>query len=123
MESTLLLKNDDHGWNELRNSVLSHYKQCAVQISFFTPEDQHSDDLKIYFLIDRRYVVRYLIGLDRGMYLGTLQLAIGPHYFGPADFWSYEASQRFTLEASTEGVLKNLRLLDEFLGYSPKPLF
>lgn len=57
------------------------------------------------------------------MYVGGVQLAIGPHYFSPADFWSYEASQRFTLEASMEGVIKNLRLLDEFLGYPGKPLF
>jgi hypothetical protein len=123
MESTLLLRNDEQGWNELRNSVLSHYKKCELQVSFFAPEDHQSDDLETYFLIDRKHVVRYLIGLDRGMYLGVLQLAIGPHYFSAADFWSYEASQRFSLEASTEAVEKNLRLLDEFLGYPLKPLY
>jgi hypothetical protein len=62
-------------------------------------------------------VIRYGIVRDRGAWLGGVALGIGPHYFGPADFWSYEHAQRFTLEASTEGAIKNLILLDEFLGY------
>jgi hypothetical protein len=45
-----------------------------------------------------------------------VSLAIGPHYFAPADFWSYENSKRFKIEASTEAIEHNLKLLDEFFG-------
>lgn len=74
-------------------------------------------DYYVRFLLDRKHVVQYSIGPDRGVNLGALTLAIGPHYFRPADFWSYEASARFKIEASTDAVMHNLALLDEFLGY------
>jgi filamentous hemagglutinin len=67
--------------------------------------------------------VNTINGQNVSVQAGNNLVSIGPRYFSPADFWSYEASQRFTLEASTEGVIRNLRLLDEFLGYPIKPLF
>lgn len=120
----MLLKNDEFGWNDLGEVITTYYKNNDRQVSIFSaPAPEGGNSLEFCFLIDRKHVAKYLIGVDRGTYIGVLQLAIGPHYFSAADFWSYKDSQRFTLDASTEGVEKNLRLLDEFLGYPLRPLF
>ena len=124
MESFMQLKNDSDSWNRLSRTIESYYEDQERCVSIFSaPLPKGDESLEFCFLVSRKHVVKYIIGLDRGDYLGVLQLGIGPHYFSPTDFWSYENSTRFTIEASTEGVLKNLRLLDEFLGYPVKPLF
>lgn len=119
------LKNDFSGRNLLDETIRSYYKDNGDRhVSIFLHSTNEEWGWRYaHVLLDRKIVIRYGVGEDRGMLLGGVELAIGPHYFGPSDFWSYENSQRFTLEASTEGVEKNLRLLDEFLGYSVRPLF
>lgn len=114
------LKNDLDGRNLLDETIYSYYRKNGNRhvSNFSHTEDPEWDGFDTYFLIDRKHVIRYGISQDRGFWLGAVSLAIGPHYFGAADFWSYEDSQRFTLEATTEGVEKNLGLLDEFLGYT-----
>ena len=113
------LKNDIKGFNLLFETVRNYYKNNGDRkisfISYSPPADYQKYETE--FLLDRRYVVKYQIGVDREINMGVLALAIGPYYFGAADFWSYKDSERFTLEATTEGVEKNLGLLDEFLGY------
>ena len=114
----MLLRNDEQGWNELNATINNYFtKQNRQVFVFSSPSPKSGNSLEFCFLIDRKYIAKYCIGIDRDTYLGVLLLAIGPHYFSAAQFWSYENSQRFTLEASTEGVERNLRLLDEFLGY------
>ena len=119
------LKNDLNGRNLLDDVIRSYFKESGGREAhrFLHSKNEEWGWHYTHYLISRKHVIRYGIGEDRGGCVGGVELAIGPHYFGPADFWSYEASQRFTLEASTEGVIKNLRLLDEFLGYPVKPLF
>jgi hypothetical protein len=119
------LRNNIDGQNLLDETIVKYYKINGTRdvIIFLHSENQEWGTIYAHYLLDRTHVIRYGIGEDRGSFLGGLELAIGPHYFTPSAFWSYEASDRFTLEASTEGVIKNLRLLDEFLGYPVKPLF
>lgn len=69
----------------------------------------------VRYLLDAKHVIEYRITNDRNFFLSIVSLAIGPHYFSPADFCDYENSQRFSLEASTEAIVHNLNLLDEFL--------
>jgi hypothetical protein len=71
----------------------------------------------VHYIFDRRHVIRYGIGMDRYIWVGGVELGIGPGYFDAADFWSHENSERFSQIATTENVESNLRLLDEFLGY------
>lgn len=113
------LKNDLESRNLLDETIHGYYEKVGNRhaSNFSHTEDKEWNAFDTYFLIDRKYVIRYGVCQDRGAWLGGLSLGIGPHYFGAADFWSYENSQRFTMEASTEGVVKNLALLDEFLGY------
>lgn len=79
------------------------------------PDENIEAGYFVRYLLDSKTVIEYRIARDRCTFLSILSLAIGPHYFTPGDFWDYENSQRFSLEASTDAIEQNLRLLDEFL--------
>jgi hypothetical protein len=115
------LSDDLSGRNLLIHTVIQYYRSNGARPvrKFSETEDKEWAHFYAHFLVDRKYVIRYGIGADRGDLRGGVELAIGPHYFGPADFWSYENSERFTLEASTEGIERNLALLDEFWRTQP----
>jgi hypothetical protein len=114
------LKNEMRSFDMLFNAVSSFYQKNEDRKILIFDEKFPSEDTDsgyfIRYLLDRKHVVEYRIVNDRGFFLSILSLAIGPHYFPPADFWDYENSQRFSLEASTEAIENNLKLLDEFLG-------
>ena len=114
------LKNDINSHNLLDETIFNYYQKNGNRhlSNFLHTEDSECNAFDTYFLIDRKHVIRYGISQDREFWLAAVSLAIGPHYFGASDFWSYENSDRFTLEATTEGVEHNLKLLDEFLGYT-----
>lgn len=113
------LSSDYAGFELLFNTVRLYYSNTGNrQLNIFSQELPDANGrYQIRFLVDRKYVVQYSIGEDRGYFLGGLALAIGPQYFGPADFWSYENSERFAMGATTDCITQNLSLLDEFLGY------
>lgn len=115
------LKNDEIGFSALYNTVVKYYEVHGERSVFIFESQEPSDDFDsgyyVRFLMDRKNVIEYKICSDRNMSIAILSLAIGPHYFNPGEFWNYKNSQRFTLEATTEGLEFNLKLLDEFLGY------
>lgn len=113
------LRDDLESRNLLDATIYSFYKRVKNRPieNFLRTKDEEWGWLYTHFLVDRKYVLRYGYGQDRGFWVGGVELGIGPHYFGPAAFWSYEDSQRFSIDASTEGIIKNLALLDEFLAY------
>lgn len=111
------IKNDIEGWNLLQSTINQYFKRDEKRtISYFLEtKNEEWGFFYQHFLLDRKHIFRYGIGQDRETWIGGLELAIGPHYFGPADFWSSAASERFQMAASTEAVEHNLRLLNEFL--------
>ncbi|MGF6766246.1 hypothetical protein P3T24_006592 [Paraburkholderia sp. GAS33] len=114
----MLLKNDLEGRKLLDETVRSYYRKTGDRsIKHFLWSDDRGS-LASHFLLERQHVLKISVGEDRGAYLTSIQLGIGPHYFGPADFWSYEDYKRFKFEADTLSVTINLQLMDEFLGYS-----
>jgi hypothetical protein len=114
------LKNDHQGLDLLRDTILDHFniEKGRVAVCFLESRNEEWGRHYQHYLIDRIHVFRYSIGEDRGLITGALELAIGPHYFSPEYFWSYENARRFRMEASTEAVQLNLRLLEEFLSQS-----
>ncbi|MDZ4282051.1 MAG: hypothetical protein U1C04_14940 [Hydrogenophaga sp.] len=110
----MLLKNDIDGRNRLRQTILNHYEEQSMHATIFWESEEHGF-FNVHFLIDRKHVARYGMGEDRSTTIGGVQLAIGPHYFSPEDFWSHESAQRFSIEASEDAIKRNLKLLDEFL--------
>jgi hypothetical protein len=119
MGNIVQLSNDEKSWNLLSETIHGYYSERGRIVSVFSaPAPSKNSPLEFCFLIDRKYVAKYTIGWDRS-YLGVIQLAIGPHYFSAADFWDYPNHERFSIEASTEAVERNLSLIDEFLGYVP----
>lgn len=112
------LKNNASSAEALFNSVSTFYfdggRKCVI-FENTLPNESVETDYFVRFLLDRKYVVEYRIASDRGRFLSVVSLAIGPEYFSPGDFWDYENAQRFDLEASTDAIPYNLKLLDEFL--------
>ncbi len=113
------LKNDTNGRNLLREVVTGYYEKLGNRTvsCFLRANNPEWNWYYEHYLIDHKHVIRYGLGEDRHLLIGGVELAIGPHYFAPVDFWDYPNSQRFKIEASTEAVEYNLKLLDEFLGY------
>lgn len=118
----MMIKNDIDGRNLLRKTISSFYEvNGGRHLYCFRVEKKDGLDWhEEHCLLDRKHVFSYSIGSDRGIAIGGIALAIGPHYFTPANFWDHENSERFSIESSTEAVEKNLRLLDEFLDYRTK---
>ena len=108
------LKNDLESRNKLQDVILDYYKERGRSARYFLESKDADGGLSLHFLVDRKRVIKYSIGLDRECWLGAVALGIGPHYFGPAAFWSYDNMKRFSMEATTEAVIHNLKLLDEF---------
>lgn len=118
-DTIMQLGNNIGGLKALYEAIYTYYARYDGRpvVIFDDKSPDANGDYYVRFLLDRQHVVQYSVGRDREVNLGALTLAIGPHYFRPADFWSYEASTRFRIEASTDAVMHNLALLDEFLGH------
>lgn len=116
----MALSNTRDDLEMLRKFVEVYYEKqnrSVVPVSLSPTPDRHNEGWFSWtFLIDRKHVINYSIGpSDRGTgYLGGISLAIGPHFFSPSDFWSYENSQRFKMGTETFDVEQNLKLLDDF---------
>lgn len=113
------LRNDVDGRNALRETIYGYYKKNGDRPSVNFRDSEEDGFFYTYFLFDRKHVIRYSLGEDRHVCIGGLCLAIGPHYFRPSEFWDYENDRRFSMEASPEAVVRNLKLLDEFFGVLP----
>jgi hypothetical protein len=101
--------------NDLQKSVQQFYNNLNREVRYFL-ESENSEWgwTFLHFLVDKKHVIRYGFGVDRGVFTGGVEIGIGPHYFGPAAFWSYEDSTRFSSELDTQSVFHNLFLLDEY---------
>lgn len=100
--------------NTVENSIVKYYKTLGREIRYFKKtKDSEWDSTYLYFLVDRKHVIRYGFGIDRVL-SGGVELGIGPDYFGSAAFWSYQDSTRFISSISEDSIFNNLRLLDEY---------
>lgn len=110
------LKNDQVGRLKMNDVVEAYYSaQKRFVRNFLHSENEEWGSLSSHYLIDRRHVLKLTIGSDRGTILFALELGIGPHYFSPANFWSYEKSKLFRMDFSEEAIIQNLILFDTFL--------
>jgi hypothetical protein len=113
------LKNDMNSFDVLFNTITLFYNRDKGRRVLIFETKVPGEDIDagyfVRYLLDSKHVVECRIANDRRKFLSIISLVIGPHYFTPADFWDYENSQRFSLDASTEAIEHNLTLLDEFL--------
>ncbi len=123
MENIVQLNIDHKGWNQLSEIIENYYgKKNRTVYIFSAPLPTDIESIEFSFLIDKKHVVKYSISKSDkqwGGSIGALTFAIGPHYFGPSQFWSYENAERFRMGTDTFDIEQNLRLLDEFLGVAP----
>jgi hypothetical protein len=116
------LKNDTQSENMLRSLVSDFYKKQSRSIfNYLDTSDEHDQIFRSHYLIDRKHVLRISISIDRGLWLSSFELGIGPAFFSAAEFWSYENFQRFRHGTEPDDIVFNLKLLDEFLGYKHLP--
>lgn len=101
--------------NDLQKSILTFYKNLGRDaICFRESKNVDWNGAYLHFLVDKRRVIRYGFTNDREVWVGGVEMGIGPEYFSPAFFWSYEDSTRFSRDLDTQSVFHNLSLLDEF---------
>lgn len=118
----MLLKNDAESKLAVIDAVKNYYKtdySGDMVRHFKSSEVEGWNGFDEFFLIKKKYVIKYgIVENDRspGRFLGGLSLAIGPYFFSPSEFWSYKDSERFEMSATTEAVIQNLKLLEEFLA-------
>ncbi|WP_157900234.1 hypothetical protein [Rhodoferax koreensis] len=115
----MLLKNDEKSFELLFNTIGDYYEKNGNRTAYIFENLKPGNNIEagyfVRFLLEKKHILEYRIVQDRGFFIAIPSFAIGPHYFSPGEFWDYKNSQRFTLEASTEGIEQNLKLLDEFL--------
>jgi hypothetical protein len=111
------LRTDEKSLEIVYKTIYSHYKDSGGRFVEIFSSYHSKNDLGLYveFIFDRKHVARYSIGEDRGLYSSSIELAIGPRFFGPSVFWDYPNSTRFYSDGTTEAIVMNLKLLDEFL--------
>lgn len=114
------LKNNDDGISGLDNVIENYYDKNGGRFVLIFDEKSTSEGGLTYvrYLLDKKHVIEYSIYEDGRTMVGEIALAIGPHYFSPEIFWSPENSVRFKPGIYPNDIEHNLRLLDEFFGYS-----
>lgn len=115
------IRNDAKSKQLLLDTVYDYYPGGLPKdvVHFKSSEDKEANGFSLYFLIKRKHIIQFhIIENDRspGKFLGGLSMGIGAFFFSPADFWSFEAYERFDRSATTEAVIHNLRLFEEFLA-------
>lgn len=104
----------------VQNTVHAFYQKNSREVDNFKESKSNDGEwIYLHYLIDRIHVIKYGFGVDRGYLIGEVALGIGPAYFRPAAFWSYEDSERFTMEVTEDSIRHNLELLDEFWDSHP----
>lgn len=112
--------NDIATYNLVHDSVYDYYNLSNRFVANIL--ETHSENLEttfLHYLVDRVHVIRCGFGIDRNMLIGGVDIGIGPVYVDAADFWSYEDSERFSMDVTQDAIWHNLRLLDEFWETHP----
>jgi hypothetical protein len=106
--------------NDIQLSILNYYKYMGREAKYFREsENVEWEGWYLHFLVEKKRVIRYGFGFDRGVWVGGIEIGLGPEYLGPAYFWSYEKSTNFVSSVDAESIFHNLRLLDEFWRTGP----
>lgn len=118
------LKNDVLSRNEMRLCIERYYRDrgrdCfgygeVVHTSLMdgiTCEDTYS----MKYLIDKKNLIRYHIPIDARNFYACLCLGVGPEYVNMRNLVSEKNQYKFSMESTTDAVVHNLAMLDEYLA-------
>lgn len=112
------LKNNDNNLRDLHNIITDYYYKLDRIFLIYEHDLLLENDTNGYYvrwLLDRKHVFEYKVIEDRGMQLSIISKAIGPNFFSTYDFMSYDNAERFSLSVDKISILRNLKLLDEFI--------
>ena len=104
--------------HQLDGAIGKYYREKSRFVEIFDVHLSENDANMFFvkFLLDRKHVIQYIISKDRGVWGASILLAIGPAYFRPAQFWSYDAMKMFSMETTVTALRKNLDAMDVFFG-------
>lgn len=114
----MLLKNNEDNLIKLHNIIADYYYNLGRKFIIYEHNIlSESDSIGYYvrWLLDRKYVFEYRVTEDRNMMLSVVSMAIWSHFFIAHDFWDYDNAERFSLSVDEYAILKNLKLIDEFI--------
>jgi len=118
------LRNDAPSRNEMRLCIERFYRDknrsCfgygdtvhASMIDGINYEETYS----MKYLVDKKNFIRYHIPIDTRNFYAYLCLGVGPEYVNMQNLVSEENQSKFSMESTTEAVVHNLAMLDEYLA-------
>ncbi|MCW5223538.1 hypothetical protein D8B23_02550 [Verminephrobacter aporrectodeae subsp. tuberculatae] len=88
-----------------------------MQIRTSVIDGQIHEDVyeKVYF-VARKYFIKYSIPIDTKNCFAMLSFAIGPNYVPMTWLVTEENESKFRVDNTTEAVVHNLAMLDEYLA-------
>lgn len=119
------LKNDEQSYAVLDACVDRYYSDRNLPCLPYGVRQTRSSNidgvireevcLQTYF-VARKHFIQYAIAIDTRNFYSMLSLAIGPHFVNMRWLVSEENESKFSMESTTEAVVHNLAMLDEYLG-------
>jgi len=119
------LKNNQESHEALIHRVAEYYrarsesylpigskKVTTSVIDGKTYEDGYTQE----FFVKRKYFIVISIPIDTRNFFASLSLGVGPGYAPLRWLVTEENQSKISMESTTEGVKKNLALLDEYLA-------
>ncbi|WP_265645314.1 hypothetical protein [Verminephrobacter aporrectodeae] len=91
------------------------YGEGIVKTSVIDGKVYEDEYERIYF-VARKYFINYSIPIDTRNFFAMLSLAIGPNYVPMRWLVTEENKSKFSMDSTTEAVVHNLAMLDEYLA-------
>lgn len=119
------LKNDEASRNALTLCIERYYKDqkrvCfrrggIIIHTSVIDKSIYEDTYSVKYIIDRKYFFRYHIPIDDRNFYAMLEFGIGPEYEEIRSLVSEENQSKFSMDSTTEAVVHNLKMLDEYLA-------
>jgi hypothetical protein len=118
------LKNDAQSRNEMHLCIEQFYRD-RNRSCFGYGDAVHSsivdgmnceETFSMKYLIDKKNFIRYHMPIDTRNFYAYLCLGIGPEYVNMRNLVNEENQSKFSMESTTEAVVHNLAMLDEYLA-------
>jgi hypothetical protein len=119
------LKNNPESYAALNECIDLYYSarglpclpigEIKINTSEINGVTYENDYVKNYF-VARKYFIQYGIAIDTRNFFSMLSLGIGPGYVPMRWLVTEENKSKFSMESTTEAVVHNLAMLDEYLA-------
>jgi len=119
------LRNDSQSYAALNACIDRYYRSKGLpclpigEVKINTSEINgaiYENDYEQNYFVARKYFIKYSIPIDTRNFYAMLSLGVGPGYVPMKWLVSEENESKFSMESTTEAVVHNLKMLDEYLA-------